>query len=788
MPRSWLIFLLLAGAGAGTARAQTASGPALELDPVIVTAQMRDQAATDVPITLTAYPGSFLENAGVTRYEDLAPLVPGLFISVQSPNNPSLNLRGISTDVTDPRAPMRVSVFQDGVPINRTTGNVVELFDLERVEVLKGPQSTLFGRSAEAGALSLHSRRPEPGVSGRLTVGAGGHGTRSAAGFYNTPLGSDRLLGRVAFTAIRRDGTVDNLADGSDLGGRETVAVRPSLRWLAAGGDTTLDLVFNWQHDTPPGTALKSGVIPTSRGDTNPFTASELTRGAALGLDRTVWGATAIFTHALAPAWSLHAITGWRAFESHEQFDGDGSRLYLLESADRSSGREFNQEIRVHYDAGGRLSAFGGASFARERADQKIAVHVDERVVWPFLSGSFRDGLVAAGLPAPLVNAAVPAMNPFVPQATLPAGFAAFAAVPPLAGLAPLAGAPLKARHTDVYHQDAALDAFDVFLDGTWRVTDKLEVTAGARLSLEKQTTGYQVAPNPVPSTLGFVFGAAPNFAAAPTAGRLTDTDRASGWAGRLVARYSFTPDLNAYASLSRGRRPEALVITSIDRYRVGEESIVNAEVGLKGRALRHRLIYTAALFEYRYRHFHTLIQDPANAARYLAIDAGRATGRGGEISLQGLINPALQLFATYGYTDATFDATGENGQPQRYAGSTLRLTARHTAAVGVTLTHDVAGWGNFAFTPVCQYRSGHYFDDENTRLGGTLHQPGFARVNLRLAWRSPDRRWEATVYADNVFDKEFLIDAGNIGADFGIPTFVRGEPRLIGADFTLRF
>ena len=214
----------------------------------------------------------------------------------------------------------------------------------------------------------------------------------------------------------------------------------------------------------------------------------------------------------------------------------------------------------------------------------------------------------------------------------------------------------------------------------------------------------------------------------------------------------------------------------------------MNAELGLKGRALQRRVLYGVALYEYRYRHFHTLAQDPTNPAHYIAVDAGRATGRGGEFSLQGSVSPAVQVFATYGYTEATFDATGETGQPQRYAGSTLRLTSRHTMALGATFAADAGRWGRFEAGPVWEYRSRLWFDDDNTRLGGSLHQGGFARVNLRLTWQSPRRAWAITAAADNLFDKNFLIDAGNIGADFGLPTFVRGEPRLLSCDVTRRW
>lgn len=769
------------------ALAHAAEPAPTSLDPIVVTAQKRGQAIDEVPIAITAYTGSFLEQHGINSYAHLAPLVPGLFISAQSPNTPSINLRGIGSDTTDPRHDPRISIFQDGVAITRITGSLTELFDIERVEVLKGPQGTLFGRSAGAGAISILSRKPSPTREASLSLGLGNFDRRYASGFVNTPLAGDTLLGRLAFAAESREGYVHNLADGSDLQSRETFALRPSLRWLP-NPDTTVDVVLNFQRDTPAGTAFKSGVIPPPGGNTSHFTDAHLTRGAELGIERTVWGATALIEHRLAETWTLNAITAWRAYDSFEQLDLDGSFLPLLESSHDPTGHQFSQELRLNFDTGHRFAGFIGVAYARERARESSSVFVDERSVWPFLSSTFRSGLLAAGVPPALAQTAVPEMHPLVPQARLPAGFAAFGLVPSLAPLAALASAPLKSFHSDAFTNTAELDAADVFVDGTWRATERLEFTAGARLSLEKQTGGYDVPPSANPSTLGFILGNAPNFAFLPTPGLLTDSDRASGWVGRAIARFVLSPSFNTYASLSRGRRPAALLISANGPLRAGEESIVHGEIGAKGRAFDGRLDWSAAVFDYRYRHFQTQVQDPQNISRFVVADAGRATGRGAEISLRSLISDTLSAFATYGYTDATFDETGENGTPQLYASSTFRLTSRHTASIGATLEHRTERWGRFAVTPVWQYRSAFFFDDDNTRLGGSLRQPGYSVVNLRVSWSSNNRAWEATLFADNLFDEEYLIDAGNIGASFGLPTFIRGAPRLYGVTLTRRW
>lgn len=751
----------------------------VQLEAFNVTAQKRVQSIAEVPLPITAYSGTFLERAGVTDYKSLAPLVPGLFIQEQSPNNPGINLRGITTDSGDPRAETRISIFQDGISISRSRASVVELFDLERIEVLKGPQGTLFGRGAEIGAISIVQNKPQDTASGSLDVGIGSENERRASGHLNVPVSGQPLFARFAFAWREHDGRVENLADGSDLNGRDTLALRGSLRWQPTA-QTSLTVIANWQHDTPPGTAFKSGVIPTSRGDTHPFTAAELNRGRALRIDRTVGGVTGIFEHEFNRSWSLTGITGWREYDAFEQFDADGARIYLLEFAEDSRGRQFSQEIRVNFRDGGPFSGFAGVSYFHENGRSTVPFYTDERHLWPFLAGSFRDSLLAGGLPPALVNAAVPAIHPFIPQPSLPATMAAFnnPALPAsVRGLAGLAGVPLQPYRADEYTQVGRTRATDAFVDGTWRITPRFELTGGLRVTQERIDSGYEARNGSTP-TLGFIVNAIEGYPYLPTNGRRNASNRSTSWDGRLIGRYEFSKTLNAYTGVARGHRPKGLLVSSTSTRSVREEDVVNYEGGFKGTLAANRLQWSASIYQYDYAHFQTTVQ---SLGRFTLVDAGNATGRGAELALQGHVSPRLQMFATYALTKATFDETSDGGARQEYANNTFRLTPRNSGSLGGTFTLPLSRGGALFVTPVWQYRSRHYFEDNNHAFGGSLRQDGFAIVNLRAGWRSSQGRWQVTASAENLFDKEYLIDAGNVGGSFGIPTFVAGDARRFG-------
>ena len=374
-----------------------------------------------------------------------------------------------------------------------------------------------------------------------------------------------------------------------------------------------------------------------------------------------------------------------------------------------------------------------------------------------------------------------------MPQAALPLTFAGFATpgLPAqLRPLADLAGAPLRPSRTDDYTQSGRTRAFDVFVDGTWRATDQLEFTAGLRLTHENLTSGYQVNNDNAFQTLGFIVNSIPGYPFLPSGGKREASATNSSWDGRLIGRYEFSKTLNAYASVSRGHRPRALLLDSTTTTTAREETVVNYEVGLKGSLAAGRAQWNASAFHYDYAHFQTTVQ---SLGRFTTLDAGNATGRGLEAGLQGRVCDRVSLFVNAAFTSATFDNTGDNGARQQYAGYTFRLTPRRTFSLGGTFTLPAANAGQFFVTPVWSYKSQHYFEDNNASFGYGLQQAGYGVANLRVGWRSPKGQWEITARAENLFDKQDLLVAGNTGGSFGIPTFVAGDPRRVGVSASLR-
>ncbi|WP_407352816.1 TonB-dependent receptor [Luteimonas sp. R10] len=734
------------------------------LDTMVVTAQKREQQVSEVPIAISAYSGEFLQDYNVREFSDIGHLVPGLVVQEQSPNNPGFVIRGITSDSGEANVEPRVSVFQDGVSISKSRGSIVQPFDLERVEVLRGPQGTLFGRGAQIGAVHLIQNKAFNGTEAGFTVGAGNESATLFTGYANTPLVEDKLYGRVAVYHEKRDGFVDNLS-GGDLNGKDTQAIRASFR-LDLRETDTLDLILNWQKDTPPGTAFRSGSIPTRTGSLDVLDrTADLNRGEALGLDRTVRGATLLGNFALGPAWSLTTITGWRDFDSAEEFDADGAQIYALEFAEIAEGRQLSQEFRFNYDGGGRFTGFAGVSWFHENGSQRVPFRADER---SFVT------LPAVGLGIP------PLLPDGTPNTTVD-----------MLPLAPGVVVPLKPFHEEQYANFGETDAWEFFADGTFAATDRLNLTLGLRGTHEDVTAGYQADYFGVPSYLGLAgLGGSPdpanptNILFAPTDGRLSRSESFSSLVGRAVADYRFDDDHNGYVSVSRGRRPNVINVDAFSSEVIDDEIVWSYELGLKGAFADGHLLYDLAVFRYDYSNFQTTVRDD-DTLLYVPANGGNATANGAELSLLWRASRNLSAFFNYGYVDATFDDTDDDGNPQELAGNRFRLTSEHSASAGLDAGFDLGNGARLYLRPSWNWRSQVYFEDDNTP---GIEQGGYALYNLRAGVQFGDGRWDVSVYGSNLADKDYLIDAGNTGRLFGTPTFIQGSPRMYGVTLSGRF
>jgi len=808
---------------------------------VVVTAQLREQRPVEVPFALTTYSGRFLDDLNIQEFEDLARYTPGFAVQNQSPNNPAISIRGITVDSGASFFEPRVSIYQDGVSIAKPRGAYVELFDVERVEISKGPQSTLYGRGALIGAVNIVQNKPRLGETSAMVRGEMGNlDYWLGEAMINVPLGDNAAL-RVAGRYKKRDGYVDSLLPGvDDFNSIDTGAVRGSLRFEPSD-KVTLDLIGNYQKDKPSGTAFKS-LLYTA---TDPVTGEVLDGtgirdGAALapgagfeggkdlGVDREVWGITGLAKIELSPAFTLNSITAYRAFNTLEILDIDGISLPVITGAEDFDDKQFSQELRLNWDNDGPVTAFVGASYFHEEAQQRQSVQFDERFALARLAGALNGGGFIPGRPASDPAPASLLSNPAF-DALLLQGVAANFGYP-LDGATALGIANnLKSDHREQDINESKTDAFDIFGDVTWKVSPQIELGAGLRWTHDDKTTSISDSVLNNRSILGGFLGALslpePNRSAIlaalsspfvqllpasvlplfgvtfqPTNNNGDEIDahnKDNGFTYRLFGRYSPNEDSSIYAIYARGRRPEVLsalnpaVPFGDPRFNlVDAETVDSFEVGAKTALVNRKLYLDGALFYYKYDNFQTLEQV---GTTFVTTNAGKAESYGFEAQVRYDPSRDLRLFANYAYNHARFKSGVLDGNH-------FRLAPEHTFSAGLTWAHDV-GPGRIDFTPAVTYQSKVFFDDNNdipalqqppaTLLPDLIQdefQDGYALFSARLGYGLQGGKYRAEVFVENAFDKKYIKDAGNSGDALGLPTFIAGEPRTYGIQLTGKF
>ncbi|MBU1621058.1 MAG: TonB-dependent receptor [Gammaproteobacteria bacterium] len=763
--KKMLSSLILASLASGAFTVMAAEGDEAAIERITVTTQKRVQAIQDVPVTVTAFSGEMLEQLGIADLDLLSEITPGLVIQEQSPNNPGFVIRGITSDSGSAQSSPRVSVYYNGADVSRSRGSYFELFDIERVEVVKGPQATLFGTAASVGALSVTTRKPQEEFEAAVTLGAGNFSAKNMHGYVTG--GEQKVQGRLAFTYKERDGYVENIAQNQpDLHGIERTGIRPSLR-ITPNDDLTLDLVYNFEKNNDTGTAFKSRRFAPTGGDTSPYSfveasgsplAQQVFGKPDLGVERTVKDLNLTVNWDLNEHWQLTSISAKRSFDSLEVFDADGTQAWFLEFAEDATGDQFSQELRFNY-SGEKLNSFFGISYFDEDGSQLVPFSTEESIYLNCVGQ-----LAALNLPCINPDGTVNILTPLLTEGQ--------------AQLLPYQGS---------YQNFGENKAFSVFADFSYAVTEALELTAGLRYVDEDKTSGYASnfansvlakAPLlPVVSTNGEIFSAEGSFDA---------------WLPRFNALYRLNEQLNFYATISKGRRSEVVDVNSASSPtgaipRVTElpaETIWNYEAGIKGSTENNSLRYAVSMFYQDYQNFQVTLQD--DAGNFYTDNAGNAKNIGIEAELSTSLSDDLEWFTNLAWIDAKIDDDSSNGN---LAGNRFRLQPEYTVGTGLLHSYELGGEYQLNSSLLYSFRSDIFFEEANAPVAGfDITQGAVQLTSLRFGLENTQQNWSVTLYSSNLFDKEYLVDAGNTGGAFGYPSFVPAAPRLFGIEFSKSF
>lgn len=731
---------------------------------IIVTAQKIEQKSVDVPITISAATGKRIRELGVTDLDELSAYIPGLNIQEQSANNPGVVIRGITSDSGSAQQGPRVTLYYNGVDISRSRGSYQAIYDLERVEVIKGPQATLFGTASAVGAISLNSARPREGISAELTGGYGNFDQTLLSGFINS--GTENFAARFAFEWRTRDGYVENLSlrQEDELYAQDQFGARLSLQFRPIE-DVTVDLIGTVDQQCNGGTAFVSGTFATSSGPANPFgdanlggspLSASVLGNDQLSLTRDVYDLNVTVTATLNDRINFTTVNGYREFNSLEIFDADGSAATYLEFAERAVGWQVSHEGRFTYQSPQFRGSVGWNIF-----------HEDGIQAVPFSSeeGTF---LQCAANVIPGLGCVNSAGVVTAAQAT---------------------NLLTRGLINEIFYSSEFINggintSYSGFADITWLPIDRLELTAGARIVFEdRESTFFARVPRPAlnPAAFSLIPGQV------DTGGQ---TFRANDDFFSVLPRFNallrLNEQTNVFATISKGRRSPVVQLSAArvgglpvpNLQSVPEEIVWNYEVGLKGS--QGPVSGTLGVYYQQYDGFQvSVIQSNGTS---LTQSAGQASNFGVEAELSIRPTDWLQLFGNVGFIDGGIDEN--NSFAPQFSGARFRLQPRWQGAAGFTIDAPV-GSTRFFLTPTVTYRSRIFFEVPNNIR---ISQDSVILVNARAGVSFADDKYEISAFVRNAGDEDYLLDAGNTGGAFGVPTFIPAEPRFYGVQVSLRY
>ncbi|MBV1686263.1 TonB-dependent receptor [Novosphingobium sp. G106] len=741
-----------------------------EIGDIVVTAQKRSESVQKVPLAVTAIGSDALREAGITNVDALSSSVPALQIG-QSYGSANISLRGISLNAVNFGAENPVAFHVDGVFLARPTGVLGSFFDMQRVEVLRGAQGTLYGRNATGGSINLITADPTRELSGYAQLTYGEYNHIGGEGAISGPLGSEDLLFRLSFRTDDRDGWGKNEFTGRDIDDNKERAIRGKLLFNAT--DTLriklqADYAESDDHQTPHygGTPLGTvpwGVLlpsafspaPIPLGGTLPTRTRDISSEAEPSRHNSFWGASMTVDWALG-AVDLKSITAYRGIDTTNQGDLDQTSAVLAVAGLFEKSRQVSQEFQLSHQ-GDKSNWILGAFYFHEKDDGQAPVAFSDILFQP---------LGIAPIPAP---------------GTLRQGY--------------YAGSQVKT------------DAYALFGQYTREVVDRLRVTIGARYSIERKSAINQGAFNLVDAFDQRVFETRPDSSTLtiqcgkglPTIGfgtvPCTPSKTFRAFTPKLGLEFQATSSTLLYASVSKGFKSGVYNLGAVQPP-VNPENIWDYEAGIKSTLLGGRLRANLSGFYYDYKDLQVNRVVIANA---LLENAAVAKIYGLEAEIVAKPTEAFQIDLTAAYLNATFSSfiTADNARPAgdgvtidefgnpafNLKGNRLAQSPKFSGKFGATYTIPVSP-GNISVRGEAVYTSKIFWTPYNLEATSTAAR---TRFNASINFESVDRHWTASLNARNIANKVRVTNGfvSTLLTGFVVNGYVEA-PRTI--DFTVGY
>jgi len=733
---------------------------------IIVTAQKRAQAAQDVPIALSAFGAEQIEQAGATDFKGLADLTPGFAVTGGSDAFARSYIRGIGTNDTGIGAEPSVGVYIDGVYSARIGGAVTDLVDVARVEVLKGPQGTLFGRNSIAGAISIVTNKPVDRFEAMAGAEYGRFNDLGLRGMINLPIAGDMLMVRAAGSYRKRDGWQANLPGGRKGLSRDRFSGQVKTLFRPAPGiDVTMTNLWSTADETAAyvdnlragGFAARVSALTsvisdrtTVNGGNDVFGNPANNQGVLEPIFKRDLQQHALNIEAeLNDSLTLTSLTSFRKYSTRSTLDYDGTEFYIgANEGSREKNRTFSQELRL----AGQSDAFDwfvGGSYSHERNWLDFTIGLFD--FGPFLVGGPINGY-----------------KPFVEVTSSTTGTKSLAA----------------------------------FGDVIWHASDAFNVTVGARYSHDRKYIQF-ANPNHVPGVtgaaglggFGFVMPVAAQFVNAAGVPDPSLQRRQASWSNfspRLVLDYRPNDDVMLYAGISRGYKsgafnsspspitvatsPLFLRITPDQTAAVRPETATNIEGGIKSEFFDRKLMLNISAF---YVKFTDLQVRQLVGTTNVITNAGKASNRGVEVETRLRVTPDFTLMANGTWMDAKYDRYFQGAT--NLSGTPLLFSPKLAGSIGADYRLDAGSIGEFDFYANYSFKGKHLYQEG-------FKQKGYGSLDARLTYRLPSSKVDLSVFGANLTNEKHIVAYSGNTSPFGVIGVLRNEPTTYGVSVKVEF